>query len=97
MSELQTHLNLNLSVALVSMYADLATFFDVYVGGQSYSNMASGSCVTQGDSVACRDAMPRCYHRADTCVFDTITVDEKRQLDVQRTCRSGVHLRQDCG
>ena len=59
--------------------------------------MAEGTCIVDGDSIPCRDNMPHCYARSKVCIYDTVTVDEKRSVDVQSTCRDGVHLRGDCG
>ena len=54
-------------------------------------------CGSDGSLVHCRPSHPRCYHRVNTCVYDTWLIDEAHNISIQTSCRDGSHLRRYCG
>jgi hypothetical protein len=75
------------------------TVFEIYQGGRDFDNDTSSlvGCDDGAMHVQCRDGHPRCYVRSSTCIYDTLTVDDGADLEIQATCRDGAHLRNSCG
>ena len=72
-------------------------FEEFYVQGNVENETFINWCNDGMDYVQCRVGETRCYDRANTCFYDDHMMDESLEFSVQDTCRTGDHLRNDCG